>query len=81
MGAGHGLLMPPTLGGAVGVIPALAGSAAAVAGLMQQFVGALGGSAVGLVSHHDAVNLALQMLGLGLLGARSLWMLPRPSRV
>ncbi len=81
MGAGHGLLMPPTLGGAVGVIPALAGSAAAVAGLMQQFIGAFGGYAVGLVSHHDAVNLALQMLALGLLGALSLWMLPRPSRV
>lgn len=81
MGAGHGLLMPSTLGGAVGVIPALAGSAAAVAGLMQQFVGALGGYAVGLVSHHDAVNLALQMMALGLLGALTLWMLPRPPRV
>lgn len=81
MGAGHGLLMPSSLGGAVGVIPALAGSAAAVAGLMQQFVGALGGYAVGLVSHHDAVNLALQMMALGLLGVLTLWMLPRPPRV
>jgi hypothetical protein len=32
--------MPPTLAGAVGVVPALAGSAAALAGLMQQLMGA-----------------------------------------
>jgi len=47
----------------VGLVPALAGSAAAVAGVMQQMTGALGGFVVGLVSHDGAVNLALQMLG------------------
>ncbi len=80
MGAGHGLLMPSTLAGAVGVIPVLAGSAAAVAGLMQQMVGALGGYAVGLVSHQDAVNLAALMLALGVVGLVSLVLLPPPAR-
>jgi len=63
VGIGHGLLMPPTLGGTVGLVPALAGSAAAVAGVMQQTLGAAGGMAVGLVPHAGPVNLALQMMG------------------
>lgn len=62
LGIGHGLLMPATLGGAVGLVPALAGSAAAVGGLMQQLTGALGGFVVGLVPHVGPVNLGLQML-------------------
>lgn len=63
VGIGHGLLMPPTLAGTVGLVPALAGSAAAVAGLMQQMTGALGGFAVGLMPQVGQVNLSLQMLG------------------
>jgi MFS transporter, DHA1 family, multidrug resistance protein len=63
LGVGHGLLMPATLAGTVGVLPALAGAAAAVAGLMQQMLGALGGWAVGLVEHEGAVNLGWMMLG------------------
>jgi DHA1 family bicyclomycin/chloramphenicol resistance-like MFS transporter len=43
-------------------VPALAGSAAAVAGLMQQLTGALGGFVVGLLPHDGPVNLALLML-------------------
>jgi DHA1 family bicyclomycin/chloramphenicol resistance-like MFS transporter len=62
LGVGHGLLMPATLAGTVGVLPALAGSAAAVAGLMQQLLGAFGGYTVGLVSHAGALNLGLLML-------------------
>lgn len=62
LGLGHGLLMPPTLAGAVGMVPALAGSAAAVGGLMQQLTGAVGGYVVGLVPHVGPVNLGLQML-------------------
>lgn len=77
MGAGHGLLMPPTLSGAVGLVPALAGSAAAVGGLMQQLTGALGGYAVGLVPHRDAVNLALMMLALSSCAALALALLIR----
>ncbi len=69
LGLGHGLLMPATLGGTVGVIPALAGAAAAVAGLMQQLMGATGGYLVGLVPHHGSVNLGWLMLVFALCGA------------
>lgn len=62
MGIGNGLLLPPALTGTVGLVPALAGSAAAVAGLMQQLVGAIGGSVVGLVPTQGPVWLALLML-------------------
>jgi DHA1 family bicyclomycin/chloramphenicol resistance-like MFS transporter len=69
LGLGHGLLMAPTLTGTVGLVPALAGSAAAVAGLMQQLVGALGGYAVGLVSLNGPVHLVMLMLGTAACGA------------
>ena len=75
LGLGHGFLNPPALAGTVGVIPALAGSAAAVAGLMQQLTGAVGGALVGLVSHEGSVNLGLLMLAFtacGLLGQLAL---------
>ena len=68
LGIGHGLVAPPTLAGTVGLVPALAGSAAAVAGLMQQLTGALGGYVVGLVSHDGQVNLALMMLAFAACG-------------
>jgi DHA1 family bicyclomycin/chloramphenicol resistance-like MFS transporter len=42
LGVGHGLVVPPTLTGTVGVVPALAGSAAAVGGVSQQVLGAVG---------------------------------------
>jgi MFS transporter, DHA1 family, multidrug resistance protein len=67
-GVGHGFLMPPTLAGTVGVVPALAGSAAALAGLMQQLLGATGAYSVGLVPHHGSRNLGLVMLGFTLCG-------------
>ena len=69
LGLGHGLLNPPALAGTVSVLPALAGSAAAVAGLMQQLTGATGGYLVGLVPHHGAVNLGWMMLAFALTGA------------
>lgn len=75
LGVGHGLLAPPTLAGTVGLIPALAGSAAAVAGLLQQLSGAFGAFVVGLVPHEGQVNLALLMLAwtvVGLLGQLAL---------
>jgi len=68
LGVGHGLLMPSALTGSVGLIPALAGAAAAVAGLMQQLTGAFSGYAVGLLTHEGPVNLGLLMLGLTLTG-------------
>lgn len=44
----------------VGVVPALAGSAAALAGLVQQLMGAY---SVGLVPHHGSRNLGGLMRG------------------
>jgi len=84
LGVGHGLLVPPALTGTVGLVPALAGSAAAVAGLMQQVTGAFGGYAVGLVSHQGPVNLALLMLGWTLCGLAAQavlfrWVAPRKT--
>ena len=69
LGIGHGFLVPPALAGTVSLVPALAGSAAAVAGLMQQMMGAVGGFTVGLFTHEDAVNLGLLMLGFALCAA------------
>lgn len=69
MGLGHGFLVPPALVGTVSLLPALAGAAAAVAGLAQQLVGALGGYTVGLVRHEGAVNLGWLMLGFALCAA------------
>jgi MFS transporter, DHA1 family, multidrug resistance protein len=77
LGLGHGLLNPPALAGTVGVLPALAGSAAAVAGLMQQLTGAAGGYLVGLVPHEGAVNLGWMMLGFALTGATAQFFLRR----
>lgn len=62
MGIGHGFVMPTLLTGTVGLMPALAGAAAAVAGTSQQLVGALSGWLVGLVPHDTALPLALLML-------------------
>lgn len=62
LGVGHGFLMPATLAGTVSVLPALAGSAAAVGGLMQQVLGAVGAYTVGLVGHDGPLNLGWQML-------------------
>lgn len=62
LGLGHGLLVPASLSGSIGIVPALAGSAAGAIGLMQQWTGALGGYSVGWVTHEDAVNLGLLMM-------------------
>ncbi len=80
LGIGHGLLVPPTLIGTVGLMPALAGAAAAVAGLMQQLMGAVGGFVVGLVPHDGAVNLGWLMLGLSAGAAVAMALLQRAPR-
>ena len=79
LGIGHGLLMPPTLAGTVGVVPALAGAAAAVGGVMQQLMGAAGAYAVGWFSHQGPVNLAGLMLFFTALAALAQVMLFRRS--
>jgi hypothetical protein len=53
--------MPILMFGVIGLMPALAGSAAGAIGLMQQWVGAVGGYSVGWVSHDDATHLGLLM--------------------
>lgn len=79
LGIGHGLLMPSTLAGTVGLVPALAGAAAGIAGLVQQMLGAVAGWAVGVVPHDDAANLAWLMLATAALGTMALLTL-RPDR-
>ena len=88
MGIGHGLLVPPTLAATVGLVPALAGAAAAIAGVTQQLTGAFGGHAVGWLSHHDAAPLGVLMLAFTLCAAAAQAVLfarvspagPRPRR-
>lgn len=77
LGLGHGLLMPTSLSGTVGLVPGLAGSAAAVAGLMQQLMGAASGFAVGLLPLDSSLYLGWLMLGLSLLAAAAQLMLRR----
>ena len=77
LGVGHGLLAPPTLAGTVGLVPVLAGSAAAVGGLLQQVSGAAGAFAVGVVPHEGQVNLALLMLAWTACGVAAQWLLRR----
>ena len=81
LGVGHGLLVPPALTGTVGLIPALAGSAAAVAGLSQQLLGAFGGFVVGAVPHEEGqVNLGALMLMWTSLGLVAQLLLLRRGR-
>jgi len=68
LGLGHGLLVPPTLAGTVAVIPALAGSAAGFAGVVQQITGGVGGYLIGFLSNDNAVNLGSMMMGFALCG-------------
>jgi DHA1 family bicyclomycin/chloramphenicol resistance-like MFS transporter len=80
-GIGHGLLMPPTLGATVGLVPALAGAAAGIAGVSQQLVGAFGGYAVGWVPQDGPVGLGLLMIAFTLAATAAQAMLPRaPAR-
>lgn len=76
LGLGHGLLVPPALAGTVGLLPALAGSAAAVAGVAQQLMGALGGYLVGLMPHDGVVNLGWLMLALAACATLPMALLP-----
>ncbi len=79
LGIGHGLLVPTSLASTVGLVPALAGTAAAVAGLVQQLMGAVGGYTVGLVPHDGSVNLGWLMLGFTLVALCAQVVLHRPS--
>lgn len=72
-GLGHGLSVPATLTRTVGLVPALAGAAAALGGVTQQWGGALGGYVVGWLNHDQgAVALGWLMLVVTLLSASAL---------
>jgi MFS transporter, DHA1 family, multidrug resistance protein len=77
---GHDFLMPATLAGTVGVLPALAGAAAAVGGVAQQLMGAAGGYAVGWFDPVGALQLAALMGGLTALSALAWVALQRGRR-
>lgn len=79
LGLGHGFLMPSALAGSVGVVPALAGSAAGAAGLGQQLVGAASAYLVGLVPHQGPFNLGFMMLGFTALAVLAQWSLHRAA--
>jgi MFS transporter, DHA1 family, multidrug resistance protein len=80
LGIGHGLLAPPALTGTVGLIPALAGAAAAVAGLMQQASGAFGSFVVGLVPHDGQLQLGVLMIAWAVMGLTAQLVLFRVGR-
>lgn len=79
LGVGHGFLVPLALAGTVSLVPALAGSAAAVVGLMQQLTGAVDAYAVGLLTHEGALNLGWLMLGFAGCAAVAQGFLHRPG--
>lgn len=75
IGLGHGLLVPSALAGSIGQLPALAGAAAAVAGLMQQLMGAVGSYSVGLFTHENAAPLGWLMLLFSACALVAQWLL------
>mgnify|MGYP003650443508 FL=1 len=80
LGLGHGLLMPPSLAGAVGAIPALAGAAAAMAGMLQQLTGAIASSMTGFIDLTAGTDMAALMLLLTALAIGAQF-LPRLARM
>jgi DHA1 family bicyclomycin/chloramphenicol resistance-like MFS transporter len=77
LGIGHGLLVPPTLAGAVGTIPALAGAAAALAGMLQQSFGAAASYVTGFVDQTNALGMGALMVIFGVLASISQFYLLR----
>jgi DHA1 family bicyclomycin/chloramphenicol resistance-like MFS transporter len=69
LGLGHGMLVPPCLVAMVALVPTVAGAASALAGVTQQFAGALGGYLVGWVPHHSHSGVAALMLGATVLAS------------
>jgi len=77
LGFGHGLLIPPALVATVALMTGLAGAAAAVVGVSQQLVGALGGVVVGWLPLTGAAYFGALMLLLSGLGG---WVYLRMQR-
>ena len=81
LGIGHGLLVPPTLAGAVGSIPALAGAAAALAGMLQQSFGAAASYITGFVDQTNALGMGALMVLFGVLASMAQWYLLHRIRI
>ena len=80
VGIGHGLMIPPMLSRAVGLIASLAGTAAAFSGALQQALGALGGYVVGMAPEAGAMPLGLTMAVPSLCALLSLFLNWRQQR-
>jgi DHA1 family bicyclomycin/chloramphenicol resistance-like MFS transporter len=80
VGFGNALFMPSALVGLVSSVPALAGSGAGLAGLLQQLTGALAAFLTGLIAHDTPVQLGWLMLAWSLLGVAAQCALPAATR-
>lgn len=80
VGVGHGLMIPPMLSRAVGLIASVAGTAAAFSGSLQQAMGALGGYVVGMAPEAGALPLGLTMAVPSLCGLLALFVIWRQQR-
>lgn len=69
LAVGHGLIVPPSLAGTVGLVPALAGTAAALAGLAQQLGGALGSYTAAFAPQLAQLGLPMLLSAWSLAGA------------
>lgn len=80
VGVGHGLMIPPMLSRAVGLVASLAGTAAAFSGFLQQALGALGAYVVGVAPEAGALPLGLTMAGPSLFALLALIVIWRQQR-
>ncbi len=69
MGFGHGLVIPPSLTGAIGQHPQHAGAAAAVSGSMQQAGGAIAAYALGLFAVISQATMAITLVAVSTVAA------------
>jgi DHA1 family bicyclomycin/chloramphenicol resistance-like MFS transporter len=69
MGFGHGMVIPPSLTGAIGQHPEHAGAAAAVSGAMQQAGGAIAAYALGLFAVISQATMAVTLVAVSLVAA------------
>lgn len=75
MGFGHGLVIPPSLTGAIGQHPEHAGAAAAVSGSMQQAGGAVAAYALGLFAVISQATMAITLVAASLVAATAIVLL------
>lgn len=64
MGFGHGMVIPPSLTGAIGLYPNHAGAAAALSGSMQQAGGAIAAYALGLFAVISQTSMGIVLVAV-----------------